>query len=76
MLDECLCVPTFKRIGLFNMVQIFLEFLVNIARSPTGPQEVYNVYGETSAPAETVRYLAGYRGVGGLVAGGLRIRIK
>ena len=31
-----------RQMGLFNMVQIFLEFLVNIVHSPEGAQEVRN----------------------------------
>lgn len=71
LLDECLSIGVLRDVGLFEIARKFLEFIKNSIYRTEEPQHSYGALGELSVPQEKMPYLAGYKGLGEVINGGI-----
>ena len=62
--DAVFTVSALRRLGQYEEMAQFVEYLVNIAKSNSNLQPVYGIGGETDLQEETLDHLAGYLGDG------------
>jgi len=71
LLDTCLAIPVFRQLGLLAVTRKFLEFLKSTCFQYQHPKAVYDYIGRSSAPAKDLGSMAGYEGIGAVMAGGI-----